>query len=237
MPLPKPHPHKGIYIDYQGKKIARYPIGTKVFMKGDHVPLIVKKAITELLPLIKEQNVIVAVSEKAVSASQGRAYFIKDLHPTWLAKFLVKFVTKSKHGIGLGSPYTMQIALWEVGIPRILLATLVAALTKPFGIKGMFYRVAGKQARSIDGPADYVIPPYNKAAVLGAREPDKLCAEISKANNNIGVFIMDSNDLGRNIIGTYNLDKEQLRYAKAAFKDNFWGSTREQTPVGLIAWD
>ncbi len=236
MQLPQPHEHKKLTVEYDGIKIERYPLKTQVFMKGDSVPEIVKKATTPYLPLIKGKNYLIAISEKAVSASQGRAYPIKDMHPSGLAKFLVRFVTKSKHGIGLGSPYTMQIALWEVGLPRILLATVVAAFTKPFGIKGMFYRVAGKQARSIDGPADYVIPPYNRAAVLGAKNPDQVCEAVSKANGNAGTYIMDSNDLGRNIIGSFNISPEDLELARAAFSDNFWGSTTEQTPVGLIVW-
>ena len=237
MQLPKPHEHKNIVVEHEDKKLYRYPIRTDVVMKGDDFARIVKKAITPLLPLIKNKHVIVGVSEKAVSASQGRAHMIADLHPGKLANFLVKFVHKSTHGIGLGSPYTMQIALWDVGLPRILLATIVAAITKPLGIKGMFYRVAGRKARSIDGPADYVIPPYNKAAVLGAKDPDLVTERISEVNNGIGAFIMDSNDLGRNIIGSHNLNEEELKIARAAFKDNFWGSTKEQTPVGLIAWD
>ena len=41
----------------------------------------------------------------------------------------------------------MEMALRECGTPRILLAAGVAAVTKLFGRKGDFYRVAGPKAR------------------------------------------------------------------------------------------
>lgn len=234
--LPSSHNGKNIEKECGGKKVYRYPVSTKVFLKGDDISKIVSDFAIPFLPLVQQKNIYIALSEKAVAAAQGRAYFIKDLNPSWFATFLVRFVHKSKHGIGLGSPYTMQIALMEVGYPRIILAAVAAALTKPFGVKGVFYHVAGQKARSIDGPADYVIPPYNQAAVLGASNPNKLCEHISKENN-IGVMIMDANDIGRNVIGTHNIPEDAVQIIRCAFKDNPLGSTTEQTPICILAWD
>ena len=107
---------------------------------------------------------MIYVSEKIVAISQGRAFPIDEMNPSWLAKFLVKFVYKSPHGIGISSPYTMQLALEDVGLPRILLGCAAAAVTKPFGIRGALYKVCGYRARAIDGPADGVIAPYNRYA-------------------------------------------------------------------------
>jgi hypothetical protein len=52
-------------------------------------------------------------------------------------------VTRPGYGIGLGTPQTMQLAIDEVGAPRILFAAAASAVTKPFGIHGVFYRLAG----------------------------------------------------------------------------------------------
>jgi len=44
-----------------------------------------------------------------------------------LARYLERFVTRPGYGIGLGSAETMELAIREVGAPRILLAAAAAA--------------------------------------------------------------------------------------------------------------
>ena len=66
----------------------------------------------------------------------------------------------------------MELAIREAGEARILGATAAAAVTKPFGVKGMFYRVAGPGVRAIDGPTRGTIPPYDGHAKLGPEDPD-----------------------------------------------------------------
>jgi hypothetical protein len=232
--LPQPNTHKNLIIDLEGTPVARYPVKTKVLEKGDDIPALVEQYTKAYLPDLEGKRLIVAIGEKAVSAAQGRAIPITDVHPSWLANFLVKFVTKSKVGIGLGVPHTMELAIREVGVPRILLATFIAAITRPFGFKGMFYNIAGHQARSIDGPADYVIPPYNKAAVMGAKDPDKVAQAISDKLGGIPAAIIDANDIGQNVIGASG-NADSL-FIKKAFKDNPLGSSREQTPIAILAW-
>ena len=107
-----------------------------------------------------------------VAITQGRSYPMTEIRPGRLARFLVRFVTRPGYGIGLGTPQTLQLAIDEVGAPRILLAAAVAGITKPFGVHGLFYRIAGPQAAAIDGPTSYTIPPYNQAATLGPRDPN-----------------------------------------------------------------
>ena len=104
--------------------------------------------------------------------------------PAWpgrLARFLERFVTRPGYGIGLGSAETMELAIREVGAPRILFAAAASAVTRPFGVHGVFYRLAGPQAKAIDGPTSYTIPPYNQAATLGPRDPDAAARAIAAA--------------------------------------------------------
>ena len=117
-----------------------------------------------------------------------------------LARFLVRFVTRPGYGIGLGTAETMQLAIDEVGAPRILLAAGVSAVSKPFGVHGLFYRVAGPQAAAIDGPTSYTIPPYNQSATLGPKDPDGAARRLAAA---IGrpVAVIDANDAGCNVLG------------------------------------
>ena len=63
----------------------------------------------------------------------------------------------------------MEFALREAGAPRIFAAAFASAVTKPFGKKGVFYRVAGPKVAAIDGPTDGTIPPYNRCCYPGAQ--------------------------------------------------------------------
>ena len=134
------------------------------------------------------------------------------------------------------TPETMQLAIDEVGAPRILLAALVSGVTKPFGIHGLFYRIAGPQAGAIDGPTSYTIPPYNQAATLGPKDPDGAARLISAAIDT-PVAIIDANDAGCAVLGVSA--GVERRFVERLFADNPLGQAREQTPIALVrevAW-
>lgn len=145
---------------------------------------------------------------------------------------MVKFVHKSPYGIGLGSPYTMELAIREAGVIRILLGVVAAAVTKPFGMKGVFYRVVGKNINAIDGPCDYTIPPYNEYAKLGPAKPNKVAEEIEKKTGHKTVII-DANDLGVVVLGKSDRTISD-DFCKKVFKDNPLGQSKEQTPICIV---
>ncbi|KXK26094.1 MAG: F420-0:Gamma-glutamyl ligase [candidate division WS6 bacterium OLB20] len=236
MDLPQPNKGKALSLTISGKKVYRYPVKTQLIMSTDDLYAIVREAVGQYIPHFKGRKLFIGVTEKAVASSQGRGFPIKDIKPSSLANFLVRFVHKSDYGIGLGSPETMEIAIREAGVPRIILAAFIAAVTKPLGMKGMFYRVAGKRVRSIDGPVKYALPPFNQYAVLGAKEPDTVAKKLHKLLD-VPVFIMDSNDIGANIIGSSGIAEDEKSLIRQAYQDNFWGNTDEQTPVAMIVWD
>ena len=224
----KPNKDKKLIIDVDGRKFARYPIKTKLITPED----------TDIIPIIKESSKkylepgdIVFISEKSVAVTQGRSYPLDSINPSWLAKVLSKFVMKTPVGIGLGSPETMQLAIEEVGVIRILIASFIGFLGKLFGVRGLFYRIAGEGARSIDGAVPYAIPPYNTYVSKGPVDADKICKEISK-DLKVGVAIVDANDLGVNVLGSsFGLDRN---FIVKVIKDNPLGQSDEQTPIGII---
>jgi len=219
---------KNLVIEVNGKQYARFPIKTHVITKDDNIIEVCQNyAGSHLKP-----GDILFISERIVAIAQGRAFPIKDIKPSTLANFLVKFVYKSPHGIGLGSPWTMELAIREVGVPKILLAALVAAVTKPFGLKGVFYRVAGKNINAIDGPCSYTLPPYNEYAKLAPTNPNKVAQDI-KDRLNTEVVIIDANDLGIEILGK-SADEITNDFCKQVFRDNPLGQSSEQTPLCLV---
>ena len=178
-----------------------------------------------------DDTALVAVSERMVAITQGRSHRMVDIRPGRLARFLVRFVTRPGYGIGLGTAETMQLAIDEVGAPRILLAAGVSAVIKPFGVHGLFYRVAGPQAAAIDGPTSYTIPPYNESATLGPKDPNGAARRLAAAIDQ-PVAVIDANDAGCNVLGASPGVDRQL--VKRLFADNPLGQAREQTPIAVV---
>lgn len=226
-----PNPGKKLEVIVYGKKYIRLPIKTHIITKDDNIIEIIKKYALSYY----QKGDIIFISEKVVAITQGRAIKIKDIKPSFLAKFLAKFVYKNPFGIGIAMPETMELAIKEAGIFRILLAAFGAMLTKPFGIRGVFYRIAGKAVAGIDGPVPYALAPYNQYAVLSPSRPQEVVSRIKKELC-IDCVIVDANDLGVEILALAvdgNVKEEKLKI-KAALKDNPLGQSDEQTPIGIL---
>lgn len=223
-----PNPGKKLEITVDGVRWARYPVHTHLITGDDDLEDVLRRY---ALPHVQPGD-LVFLSERLVATMQGRAYPIDEIQPSRLANFLVKRVYKNPYGIGIGSPWTMELAIREAGVPRILLASAVAAVTKPFGIRGLFYKVAGQTVASIDGPAAYVIPPYNRYAKLGPKNP-RAEAERAKGVTGCDTVIVDANDLGVAVLGK---SSKVLRdpVLKGIFRDNPLGQTGEQTPIAIV---
>ena len=206
------NPGKNEIIEAEGKEYRRLCIKTHVITDADKMTdVVMQYAAPEM-----QEGDILFITEKAVACTQKRAIPMKDIKPRPLAKFLCKFVLKTPYGIGLGIPETMEMAIRECGTFRILLAAAVSAVGKLFGIRGWFYKVAGEKARSIDGPCDCTLPPYNEYVVLGRP-----------------VLITDINDIGGVIMGEAPLSVDRGLMA-AILRDNPLGQSHEQTPMGII---
>jgi F420-0:gamma-glutamyl ligase len=225
--LDEPNEGRALHATLHGIVYARHPVRTHLVIATDDAAAVVTRYVGQLPDDVR----LVAVSERMVAITQGRAYPISEIRPGRLARLLERFVTRPGYGIGLGSAETMELAIREVGAPRILLAAAASAVTKPFGIHGVFYRVAGAQAKAIDGPTSYTIPPYNQAATLGPKDPDGAARTLAAA---IGgpVAVIDANDAGCAVLGASpGVDR---RFVQALFADNPLGQAGEQTPICLV---
>jgi F420-0:gamma-glutamyl ligase-like protein len=222
---------KKLAIEIDGVSYLRIPIKTHVVMRDDNLENVIETYTKD----VRLPDDIIFCSEKIIAITQGRSFPVSEIKPSRLAKFLVKFVYKSPYGIGLGSPYTMQLALKDVGILRIFLGCAAAAVTKPFGIRGAFYKVCGQKAYAIDGPCEHTLPPYNKYAKMAPKNPNKLAIRMKEQFGN-DFIVLDANDLNVNILGKSSkyLDVKLL---KALFKDNPLGQASQQTPIALVRKD
>lgn len=223
----QPNPDKQLTITVDGKTFYRFPIKTHLITKDDKIEDVLRRYIAPNLQL----GDVAAISERIVAITQGRAFPISEIKPSWLAKLLVKFVYKPSYGIGIGSPWTMELAIREAGWLRLFLACLMSAITKPFGWRGWFYRIVGKTVAAIDGPTNYTISPYNQYAKLGPKDPEKVAAHLS-AVIGAAVAIIDANDIGVAVLGaSKGIDKKLI---EKVFRDNPLGQTNEQTPICIV---
>ncbi|KHK97338.1 F420-0--gamma-glutamyl ligase [Microbacterium mangrovi] len=221
---------KALTVQIDGTSVERIPIRTRVVMPGDDLDTF----ITEYAADVVQDGDILFVTEKIVAITQGRSFPVDEIKARKLAHFLSHYVVKTPYGIGLGMPQTMEMAIREVGTVRILFAAAVAAVTKAFGRKGDFYRIAGDKARAIDGPTKHTIPPYNQAVVLGPLRPREVSQHLQQLlGTKADVAVVDINDLGGNILGS-TLDKAGEERLVRILKDNPLGQGHESTPLGVV---
>lgn len=234
---------------FDQKTYARYPLQTELVNDKTDLESFVVNYVerffnnlpTNELKQVKGWNLF--ISEKIVAIAQGRSYFIWDIKPRMMAKLLSKFVARTPAGIGLGSPATMELAIREAGLGRILLATVAGAVGKIIGKKGWFYIVAGADVRAIDGPTEYSVFPANVSAKLPPKDPDLVAEQLSSALRQAkipakyrelfrGTVVMDANDIGRNVLGK-DASGEADKFEEI-FADNPLGQARQCTPLAIV---
>ena len=215
-------------VKLQDQGFLRKPLQTHIIKPGDDIAAVAEQYIHGH----RELGDIIVVSESVVAISQGRAIPEEQVHVGMLAKILWRFVRKVPYGIGLRSPTSMQCAINECGWLRILLAALLGALGKLVGRRGDFYRIAGKQAATIDAAHTSPIPPYNSCVILGPKDPDKVALRI-KHLTGCEAAVMDINDIGGSwVLGA--TDNINIPLLQDIMRDNPMGQKTEQTPLCLV---
>ena len=211
-----------------GTEYARYPIRTHLVTPGEKVDELIQKYVA---PHLQKDDVIF-ISEKMVAITQNRSISIKNIKPSKMARLAVKFVYKNPGGLGIATPWTMQMIINEAGVPRFLFASGMAVLAKPFGQTGMFYRFIGTRAKSIDGPIPHAMPPYNECVTLSPLNPSKIARELKQKFGH-EVVVIDANDLGVETLGKSSKAIIES-WAQGVFRDNPLGQSREQTPLCIV---
>ncbi len=185
----------------------------------------------------RQEGDVIFVSDKAVANSQRRSIHSDDIKPGFFARFLCRFVSVSPAGMGIGTPQKMQVAIEQAGLLRILFAAFVSVITKLFGIRGVFYKIAGDTVTRIDGKAGYSDwsgpkGPYWDYVVLPSANPNEV-AERIKEKTGCSAVVADINDLDGYITG-FSEDKLKDWDFKEILKDNPMGQENNQTPIGII---
>ncbi|RPI31379.1 MAG: hypothetical protein EHM52_01735, partial [Actinomycetota bacterium] len=242
-----PNATKHLFACVRGRVYARLPVKTDLVGRGDDLEELFHR---QVLPHVRPGD-LVAIAEKPVATSQGRSWALDEIHPGRLARVLSKAVTRTPHGIGLGIPETMQLAIDEAGAPRILAATAAAAAGRLVRKRGWFYAIAGPAVEAIDGPTPYTLPPHNTHAKLGPAEPDAVAerlarvlrdglragdgdggASAGKGGAAVHVAVVDVSDLDARVLGASAGTDRALVHR--LMLDNPLGQGHEQTPVCVL---
>lgn len=246
-------PNPGKQLDLRSEVDAhtwrRYPLQTGLIARDDDLEALVRERVERFAADLPAESIPTSapwyfvISEKIVAISQGRSWFTWEVAPRRSAKLLSRFVTRTPAGIGLGDPTTMELAIREVGLPRIVAASAAGAAGKVIGRRGLFYEVAGANVRAIDGPTVYSAFPSNVSAKLPPKDPDAVSARLSAAiraadipaglrESFVGTVVMDANDIGRNVLGS-DVPTPHPRL-EATFADNPLGQGRQRTPLAIL---
>lgn len=223
------HPGRHLFAQCGDTVWIRAPLGTRLVRPGDDLTAVVQEATLGRM----QRGDIIVVTERIVAITQGRSFPRAAVHARPLARFLTRFVHKTPFGIGLGTPETMELALREAGTPRVLCAAMVAALLRPFGVRGPFYAIAGPAVTAIDGPTPGTIAPYCDHMKLGPVNPQGVAEMLRQAlDPEVEVAIVDANDLGVRVLGhTKGVPVATLMELLA---DNPKAQGKEQTPLLLV---
>lgn len=200
------------------------PIKTALLRPGDDLIEVIKKATADL----GQPGDLVAIAETVVAIVQGRLVYCEDIKPSYFATRLNKLFEMNS---SLSSPYALEMAIREVGLPKILMSVVAGAVGKARGKAGEFYRVAGRAVATIDDCTG-TLPPFDKHVVMGPARGDQLCASI-KAATGFEVAIVDANDLGK-VDVLHISDSSRTKAVMEALKPNPQGNAGEMTPLVLI---
>lgn len=194
--------------------------------QGDDLAAIIKQALGE--KTTKKSTIFVA--EKVAIVTGGMMVRANTVKVGRFAKFASKFVRPIGQDLAQSIPERMQFVIDRIGFPRTLLACAAAAVTRPFGIRGAFFVIAGSQARDLDGMhgeyLEWLLPPL---------KPREAQAMVESLATKVGtpIAIVDINDRGGHIraVSAGGLSPEHVL---RALKDNPHGHKDTSTPIGLI---
>lgn len=221
------------FKEINGRTFERVSVRThKVMFGEDLAGIVARYAADGLTP-----SSILCLSEKFVTICQNNVRHISEVHDTWLARMIVRYVTRHPNDIGYSHPKKMQAAIDLAGYPRTVLAVVVGGLSRLLlRRRGDFYRIAGHRIAEIDGFNPEAMPPFDEYCMLPPLRPDETCEALAERFN-CGCYIIDGNNINVEVIGmSRNLQAMGIDRASARelMLDNPMGQRDELTPIFVL---
>ena len=221
---------RGILTGRNGKRYQRFAIQTHFVEVGENQADLVRRYV---LPLAKPGDML-AFGAKVMAMCTRNVKTREEVKPGFWANLLWRFAAINTTGVGMHEPYKMQLVIDMVGLPRVLLGAAAAVVTKPFGMRGLFYKICGQGVGGIDGfYFRSSFERYKQLALINPPNPQELSDELEKETG-IPVVLMDANDIEQNQLGKckdFPLTDDEIQ---DALRDNPSGQGDELTPFILI---
>jgi len=219
--------------DYKPKKLINIPgdnnfisIAVKTEILGIFDEPV--KTISDYCKDIVKKGDYLIIGETPLAIMQGRYINPINIRYSFFAKLLCYFFHPTS---SLATACGMQILINNIGITRIVYALTIGFIFKFLGIKGIFYRLTGKESALIDDISGTTFP-YDKSIVKGPINTKRICDDVSKILG-VDVAIADVNDLGKvKILETSN--KSNLKILEKNLKTNPAGNDDQKTPILII---
>jgi hypothetical protein len=209
-----------------GRRWERHPIRTHLIHIKEPLGPVFERYV---VPVVRPGDWL-AVSEKFVTISQGRVVHESVVKAGWLARIVVKGVTKLRNDVGWEDPRKMQVAIMQAGRPRIAAGMVVGGVTRLFGRRGDFWRIAGHHVSEIDGFNPDTVKPFDEFAMLAPAEPAVTATHLA-AVAGVPVAIVDANNVNTEVLGTSPDLPLSAADVRLVLLDNPMGQNDELTPV------
>jgi hypothetical protein len=201
------------------------PIPTHILTPLDNPVAVVKRYVANHA----KPGDVVALSETPLAIMQEQWRHHAQVPPGWVAKRLCQFFYRTS---SMSTACGLQTLVDISGPVRVIFALAVGAIAKKvFRIPGVFYQLAGEQARLIDDVTG-TLPPYDQFIVLGPKNPQEVVDQI-KRETGIAAAIVDANDLKAVKVLAATSDVPS-GFLEQALISNPAGNANEQTPLVLV---
>jgi len=212
-----------------GNRWLRTLLRTRWLSERDDLGAILEASLAAV-PADRRHRRVLAVAEKVAIVTSGRVVPAGDVRVSVLARVLARTVRPVGDSRGLSIPEKMQYVLDHAGLARILAAAAAGAATRPLGVGGAFYRVAGSVARDLDGLRGAyersLLPPLLPSEA-------RLLAHHLAVRLDLPVAIVDINDRGGTVRGC-SPGCTPARQLLAVLHDNPLGQADQSTPAILL---
>ena len=120
---------RGTLEGKNGRKYDRFAIQTHFVQRGEDQAELVRKYV---LPISRPGDVL-SFGAKVMAMCTNNVKTRDEVKPGFWANFLWRFAGINHTGVGMHEPYKLQLVIDMCGLPRVLLAAFLSAVTKPFG--------------------------------------------------------------------------------------------------------
>jgi hypothetical protein len=206
--------------------IVAIPVRTPLVRPGDDLLALVQRAVHG----IARAGDVLAISETAVAIAQGQAVPAEYVRPSKIAYALSR---RAGALATVNQPESLQIVIDQVGVSKVLYASMMHVVGRLIGRRGMFYEIMGEAITAIDGYTG-TLPPFERTIVFAPQNPDAFSQSVFDRTG-VACTVVDANDLEKaKVLGASSgVNRANV---ERALLSNPHGNGDEQTPIVVLKW-